>query len=306
MPTPRRDALRDFTAPLRPLTPNIVAPLINVHDAAHQDRGGDPMSPLPNPAVHAQRPRRVFRFAYFVNGGRHGRDLLLHQLRDADAALYLMQALHACGFVYGDPVLNYPCARPPAAGPIPVDDSWLGPGDLLLLTTRPPLDDADDAVKSRVHRSHTSLEARIFAALRRHLSRCSRSQVIVADEHVRANPAFARLRNIEYKQRRGAPVHRILPEGAARWHGPFGDDEAFSLGYLIYEEHAWPGGPALLAVFGMSGTETLVLNRFVANQHPELICSVPFAMARLTRPAGAGAQTMSNEFAQGWDITLVN
>jgi hypothetical protein len=255
--------------------------------------------------MQATRRPRFFRFTYYVSGGRHDRDLLPHQLRDGDAALFLHQALHERGFDYAGPLFNYPCAQPAAAGNVPVDDSLLRADDLLLLTTRPPMDDDDDAVKCRVHRSHTTLEAKVFACMRRHLPRCSRSQVTVADVHARAFPEVAAMRNVLFQQKRGARIHRYLPSGSSSWQQPPGG-RARTLAYLIYEEHAWPDGPALLAAFGMCGTDTLLWNYFLATRFSDLIGSVPFAMAELAAPDKASSRSLSIGFAHDWQVRLLS
>lgn len=259
-------------------------------------------------ATHPNRPAarrpRFFRFAYYVSGGRLDRDLLAHQLRDGDAALFLHQVLHERGYEYAGPLFNYPCAQPALANNVPVDDSLLRADDLLLLTTRPPMDDDDDAVKCRVHRSHTTLEAKVFACLRRHLPRCSRSHVIVADIHARAFPEVAAMRNVLFRQKRGAPIHRILPSGSNSWRQP-PVGRAHTLAYLIHEDHAWPNGPGLLAAFGMCGTDTLLWSYFLAKRFPALIGSVPFAMAELVAPQKVPARPLSVDFAHEWQVRLL-
>jgi hypothetical protein len=252
--------------------------------------------------LHAALQRRFFRFAYPLPG-LGGGDVLPHQLRDADAALFLHARLTQLGFEYAGPIINYPCARADAPDGVPVDDTFLRPGDLVLLTTRPPLHDEEDGVKSRVQRSHTTLEAKIFECLRQHLLRCSRRQVILPDARGREFPDVAKYLNVEFKQTHGAPIRKFQPLGSRGWQRP--PPGAHSLAYLIYEEQAWPGGPAMLASFGICGTDTLVWNQLLAKRFPQLICSVSFAMALLTPPPRVGSRRSPGDLSQGWEVSLL-
>lgn len=245
--------------------------------------------------------RRWFRFAYFTRG-RKGCDVLPHQLRDAEAALFMHSILQERGYAYAGPIFNYPVAKP--ARPIPVDDSFLRADDLLVLTTRPPLDDADEGVKCYVDRSYTTLEDKVFAFCRRHLARCSRSNVIVSDIHARAYPQVAQFRNIQYRQNRGASIDRYLPYASNKWQRPT-LRQGHTAAYLIYEAHAWANGPGVLAAFGMSGTDTLVWNYQLATVFGRLLASAPFAMAELIAPQEIPRGKLTIDFANEWQVRLL-
>jgi hypothetical protein len=255
--------------------------------------------------THAMPPgtRRWFRFSYHLQG-RSTRDSLPHQLRDGDAALLLHDTLCKRGFAYAGPIINYPVLGRPLAEAVPVDDSFLQPDDLLVITTRPPLDDANDGVKCRVHRSYTTLEEKVLACVRRHLTRCSRSNVIVSDIHARAFPEVARYKNILFRQKRGASIDKCLPYGTNSWIRPPAT-AACTAAYMIYEKHAWADGPGLLAVFGMCGLDTLVWNHRLATQFSTLIATVPFAMTELIAPLTPVSQPFTLCFANQWQVRLL-
>jgi hypothetical protein len=71
-------------------------------------------------------------------------------------------------------------------------------------------------------------------------------------------------------------------------------------------EQAWHGGPALLTVFGMGGTETLVWAYRLATQYRGVIGSrhVPFLMAEFTEP-GRPERPDTMAFADHWNVRLL-
>lgn len=229
--------------------------------------------------------RYWYRFSYHAPRER-GREPQPHQLRDGDAALFLSPILRDRGYSYGGPIFNYPLAShdTPAVAE-EVDATFLRPGDLIVLTTRPPLDDAYDRDRRPPMRSGTTLEERIFAKLRHHFDKCSRSQVIVAEAHARAWPAVAPRRNMEF------PVYR-------RHH------THTTACYMTFDRHAWDGGPGLMSVFGMSGTDTLVWAHLLHARYSELVAKAPFVMALLSA-AVPPSQPLSMSFATEWGVSIL-
>jgi hypothetical protein len=246
--------------------------------------------------------RRWFRFAYLVQG-RDDRELLPHQTRDAEASLFLQPVLCARGFRYAGPILNYPAGRGDWDTLAATDDSFLRPDDLLVLTTRPPLDDLADGVRHRVHRSCTTLEEKLFDCFRRHLPHCSRARVKVSDTHARASPEVARMHNVQFRQNRGSAIDAFLTFASGRWERPLAGS-ATTMAYLIFEPHAWDNGPGVLACFGMCGTATLVWNFLLATRHSPLLATVPFVMAELIEPARP-IRPKSFDFGLDWKLRFL-
>ena len=262
---------------------------------------------------------RWYRFSYHLQPKGADRVLFPHQLRDGDAALFLAPVLEAKGYSYGGPIFNYPHPMQAPTELVQVDTSAtsLRPQDLLVLTTRPPLDDADEGLKTRVLRSHTTLEDTIFKhALRPHLQRCSRLQVIVAEEHARAFSGVASRRNMVFKLYRhvgkkgksskvdlGARIHKYLPHGSTTWRRPE-RGRSVSAAFMIFEPHAWPGGPGLLAAFGMGGTETMVWAYVLSTRFPHLIGTCRFVMAEIVEQE-LPDQPLTMAFADHWNIRLL-
>ena len=135
------------------------------------------------------------------------------------------------------------------------------PTDLIVLVTRPPLDDEPHDDKP-VQRSGTDLEGRVLGALRTwFLEYCSRVEVRL---HPRLRerlelkrPDAARRGCIEYSQKTGAYkstwTHQFLGVPPVGREG----GRLRTGGYLIFTPKGWPGGPGILAAFGMSGFQTM-------------------------------------------------
>lgn len=245
---------------------------------------------------------RWYRFAY-LSRGRKGEDPLPQRTRDAEAALALQPALHLRGYHYAGPIFNYPPDKPNPREPVAFDDSFLRPCDLLVLTTRPPLDDLIDGVRGLIPRSHTTLEARVFACMRRHLVHCSRARVTVAELHTRDCAEIAKLGNIQFRQKSGAAIDAVLGHNDGRWQRGK-REEPVTVAYLIHERQAWASGPGLLASFGMSGVDTLGWNAILARKHADLVASVPFLMAKISAPPRP-QQPQTLDFLHDWKVQLV-
>ena len=136
----------------------------------------------------------------------------------------------------------------------------LGPTDLIVLVTRPPLDDEPHDDKP-VQRSGTGLERGVLA-------RCGRGSWSIAPGRGAVHPRLrerleserpdaARRGCIEYSQKTGAYkstwTHQFLGVPPVGREG----GRLRTGGYLIFTPEGWPGGPGILAAFGMGGFETM-------------------------------------------------
>lgn len=220
-------------------------------------------------------------------------------MRDADAALFLEPILGARGYAYAGPIFNYPHpqarSRPPL---IDVDDSFLRASDLIVLTTRPPMDDWRDKQRSPVMTSFTTLESKVFAALGRYLTHCSRVEVTIAEALAEKFPRIA--------ERKATWFGEYRTKGDKRTRGARANTEMtrFTLAYMIYEKHAWPGGPALLAAFGMSGPDTLVWAHRLGHDYDDLVARTPFVMAKIV-PQPIPERPTSIAFSADWSVQLL-
>jgi hypothetical protein len=204
-------------------------------------------------------PPYFHRFAYYAPT-KIDRQLRVHETRDGDAFLQIAALLYAKGYEYGRLVLNYPQGRQNASIQPPIqliDESFLKPSDLLVLTTRPPLDkEADEIHKIDILRSFISLENKVFGVLRQYFEFCSAVNVVLAKN-------FAQRLNPPTNMARAA--FEIYGRGMLVGHGYYSSGmpalkpQAPNLAilYLLYLEETWETGPRLLITFGMRGITTL-------------------------------------------------
>jgi len=246
---------------------------------------------------------RWFRWAYYTSW-RTDRFVQPSHLRDGDSALFLAPVLAERGYEFGGVIFNPP-AEPPA-DPIArrkVDRSFLGPNDLILVPTRPPMHDLLDGDRRYIRRSFTDLEQLVFDALGTAFSHCSRSQVTLTDAAVRGEPEVAERQNSTFHQTWGAAVDSYRAVNATRWSRPE-KGKYVTITYLAYVRPAWENGPAVLATFGIGGTETLGWNYLLATRFRSLVCEVPFAMAEIVAPQPP-VQPHTMDFVDSWDVKLL-
>lgn len=216
--------------------------------------------------VEAERKRTQMTAPNF---SRH-----FHQVRDglAFAELWSVIALSGCG--YGGALLNLP-ARAYPGGEVPSHPVELGPTDLIVLVTRPPLDDEPHGDKP-VQRSGTDLEGRVLGALRTwFLECCSRVEVRLHPrlrERLKSErPDLAQRGCVEYSQKMGTYTStwttRFLESSSAGQKGR----RLRTGGYLIFTPEGWPGGPGIVTAFGMGGIETMTWARALRVRYPELV-----------------------------------
>jgi hypothetical protein len=107
-----------------------------------------------------------------------------HKMRDGGAFGMVSNVLGSLAYEPGPILFNFPGQKAES------DVDWIGPADLILLTTRPPLNDREERHKKPVDPSGTALESRLFSCLKQFLVYCSRSRIEVCQA------AEARLREV--------------------------------------------------------------------------------------------------------------
>lgn len=244
--------------------------------------------------------RRCYRFAYHARY-RDDRYQYPFQMRDGDAALYLITALAEQGYRYVGPIFNFPSDGPNL---IAIDDSYLGENDLVVLTTRPPIHDMDIQDKKGFKRSFTTLEDKFFKGpLSVLLERCARSEVLLTALAAGVSPEVAKRHSLLFRQN-GGSTYLSYGSPVTGESTKFTLRDALTAVFLIYAQHAWPGGPGLLAAFGMGGTETLVWCHRLATEFPHLLCTTPFVMAEV-RTGQLPEHPDTIDFAKSWEVTIL-
>jgi hypothetical protein len=242
---------------------------------------------------------RSLHFAYLTSGHKD-REQYPFQVRDSEAALYVSRPLTERGYPFGGSIFNYPSPGPDL---IPVDEGSFRETDLILLTTRPPMDDLDVSDRRFIPRSFTTLEDKLFQGpLRERFRRCARSEVLLTDATADVSEEIAKRQSIVFRQNGGA-TYQSYGSPVTREFRRF-KREPLTAAFLVYAEHAWPGGPGLLAAFGMGGMETLVWCYRLAKDFRHLLCTTPFVMAEM-RTGALPERPVSMDFADSWEITIL-
>ena len=187
-------------------------------------------------------------------------------------------ALSSCsGLTYGGPIFDAGADCLESREEL---DNLLGSDTLIVLATRPPLDDpqnknevkSSDAGEGKkpIPRTGWAIEEAIFDFMRdRFFDYCSRARLDLKPEWARRLPDDLRNRgSIRFYAHGHADITKFggRCEGKAR-----AKKENGTAGFLAYAPHITPwlgcnrAGPGLLAVFGMGGVETLVWSSLLAS-----------------------------------------
>ncbi len=196
---------------------------------------------------------KFVRFCYLSNDP-HDRPLRPHQLRDESVVVELYDQLKRSGLDYGGVFLNW--TYPRLTEDTSLDEFArlnLGEQDVLLLTTRPPMDD-EFGEKHPLGKTNSELEIAIFKVLRREcFNTCKRTRISLCD-HLKGamQPGFERRFSARFYST-GAYAPYMERDPIAK--RSLRSDK--SAGYLVHVPLG-QGRPHLLAVFGMNGPMSLL------------------------------------------------
>jgi len=215
--------------------------------------------------------------------------------------MFMMAALMRRGYDYRGPIFNFGSRGPDL---IPVDTSYLRETDLIFLCSRPPIDDAYVGVRRQFLCSFTTLEETLFqGSLRKWLARCSRTEIVLTDAAASIDPEIAQRQSLEFALNGGSLCTSIGSPHTRRFTS-VEKAAALTVVFLVYQQHAWPGGPGLLCAFGMGGTDTLVWCYLLASKFAHLLCTTPFVMAEMRR-GECPERPESMAFADSWEINIL-
>lgn len=212
--------------------------------------------------------KQSIRFAYPANSSG------LHAIRDGDPGIEMTHLVAQHGVPYGHLLVNYgPPAGPQLGAPgasnggpcAALSTNLLGlddvkPSDLLVLTTRPPIDD-DELDKRRIKASGAPLEEAVFKRLSSYFEMVSRSRVKLSSTLAKQLPEYYEKRaDILYYVYSGAGYKRYKAyERRNRWTEVGRGKPCRTGGYLVIEP-CCRDRFGLLVAFGMGGTETLLFS----------------------------------------------
>lgn len=246
--------------------------------------------------------KRFFRFSYYVPG-KKDRTLRLHQLRDGDAFIHLTTLLYQKGYEYGGLLLNYPAD--PKCKTRSVDTSFLKPSDLIVLTTRPPMDELEVKDRRQVIGSNTTLERWVFDSLRPYFDVCARSHVRLSADLARRLPdQYADRGWIAFKQTNDARCKGYARHNDVKMKVP--PPPPRTTFYFVLPQRSRENDPQVLCVFGMGGTETLLWAYLLSTKYKEkFILDHPrFLMAEIfIEPIPRLPDNLS--FADNWRVDFL-
>lgn len=181
----------------------------------------------------------------------------IHKTRDGLALMELSPLIYGAGYGYGGAILNVPekfQQELAAEGRLRENQLQIGCADMVLMTTRPALDDDEESDERPLLRSNCAVENAAFAALRQFFATCDRAEVILAPEVV-LQERDEHLRSVHFRLNQGGRIRffdTLTGEAEPA-------DRQRTVGYLVGVPQMTPEGSRLTAVFGMGGTETLWL-----------------------------------------------
>ncbi len=176
--------------------------------------------------------------------------------------------------------------QPTAAAAEQLLHSSFNKGDIIVMTTRPPID-GEDKERLIIPRSNTLLEMKILNSLKKYFRYCSRQQVTIEEPF---SKHFIR----EYDDRAHIeyPAHgrHIGNFSFARYTGTIGGDshhkqwmgdDLRTAFYCLYVREIWENGPDLLVSFGMTGACGLIWAYCIRTKYPYLLNSPRIAVAEM-------------------------
>ncbi len=231
---------------------------------------------------------RLFQVAYPCTTKKEV-DPDIFQLRDGFAFPKLHQRLYDLGYEYDSPISFYPYRGKESDEEFRKAENFafLRPTDLLVLTTRPPMDDQETQDRKQIPASHNDLEDAIFADLRAYFAHCSRSSVSLSKElvdHYCATHGTS-LKNVcarfSFRQTHGAHVTSVgtLAEGEFAVPAPSGSYK--SVAFFVHLPSIRNYGCRFISSFGISGNDTLAWSRIVATRYPEWLEQPCFVVAEM-------------------------
>jgi hypothetical protein len=247
--------------------------------------------------VSTPRAGRVYHFSYPIPPASENPDL--HERRDGDAFSEILPVFARQGYEFEGLLMDH-------RDPVPPPLDLLRHDDLVVLTTRPPLDDHGDLDRKYIQRIGGKLEEAILEAVRPFFHKCRRSRIVLSPEITAQLGPFRDRSEIEFRSyqigyyRRRRVAH-VGPRGEGRFQPETrpGVIAAFALVTPIQ-----PNGPHLVIAFGMDGTSTLIWCHLLRTRFSWLIESPGFGMVEiLTEPIPEQPATLS--FADHWQAQVL-
>lgn len=199
-------------------------------------------------------------------------------VRDGAAFGELSAALVSAGFEYGGLLFNYPKAAMPDGVEGTYDFTSVGPTDLIVITTRPPMEKGETPRIKRLFRSHSELEDAVFKEFEKVFEACSRSYVKMRRDYIDLGDGM--LAEMEFRQHTTGQLTKSKRETYQRMKAVV-EPPIRGIGFLLQVPHLERFECGLLVSFGMGGLETLIWNRIIRTRHPQWLQTHHFVMAEM-------------------------
>ena len=140
--------------------------------------------------------------------------------------------------------------------------SFIRKYDLILMTMRPPISDEPGVIRKATHRSHTWLEIAILDSLHQLIRECDREGILFIDDvyHCLEKIGRAEYSEIVFFQKFEGAWYKAIGKyrGSEEIQKRLGSWQS-TCTFVTYLPEIWSGSnaPALLAIWGMSGNDTL-------------------------------------------------
>jgi hypothetical protein len=208
---------------------------------------------------------------------RDGEEPQPFKIRDGAAFGEITAPLTDRGYRYGHLIFNPPFHPKHGTALGAEFFKFITAEDLIVLATRPPMDDSKHGDKKRMLQSCTHLERQIFAECRKYFAICARSHIQLSET---VGAEFDRA-DLVFQQHKGARLksYRPLTENK-RTRIPKGTD--LSIGFFLHTKAIPEYGCGLVVSFGMGGWETLVWNRMIRTRFAEWLRKPIFVVAEMT------------------------
>ncbi len=226
----------------------------------------------------------------------------LHELRDGHAFAELAGVPCMPGRSYGGLLPNYSAPQGEVGMPT------LGPSDVLVLTTRPPLSDNDEMDSRPIKRSGTRLETAVLNRVGQIFRVCNRANVRLSESVAAQLPPAYRNR-AEMVVNVNGPVRYTryrMPHTKSRAEGRWHVEPENSLrtpAFLLFTRI--PDGPMLLNAFAMDGPRTLIWCYLVRTRFPQFLDSARFVMAEMRPESPVPDTPLSLSFADRWPVDIL-
>jgi len=257
--------------------------------------------------------RRMFRITYA--NVEKDESPKLYRCRDGMAFDELSAALTPLGYAYATTIYFYP-HDPRKLDEFPRFNST----DLLVLATRPPLDDPegrDDpkrfGPRKFILRNDSQLEKGLFKLVRRFIKFGTRKrlQLTTHAKKLLRPEVRPKMGYLEFYENRGTG-HKYFGAQIQRHfvgpgHEPARPDESrpSTVAFLIRTEQMPGTDCGLLVSFGMDGYSTLIWNRILRVRHPEWLRGPDFVMAELVFKKPVPEKPLTPEFADEEEMVEV-